>query len=789
MPALLEGYRPLTGVPDELLDSAGAIRPVWRDLIGHLSALSAEQTAKHFARADQYLSDAGVFYRQYGEAGASERSWPLSHMPVLIAEEEWREIAEGLIQRADLLEDVAADLYSENRLIAEGHLPASLFAQSGEWLRPLVGVKPRKGHFLHFLAMEIGRGPDGRWWVLGDRAQVPSGAGFALENRVATMRSFSDLYPSANVHRLAGFFRAFREALHALKAEDGQRIGILSPGPMSDTYFEHAYIARYLGLTLLEGDDLRVEGGKLYVRTVAGLNEVSVLWRRLDAAWADPLELDETSRLGTPGLVSAVREGSVTVVNALGAGILESRALLAFLPKICRELRGEKLKIPNVATWWCGQAQELAHVRAQANKMFIGPALSTQLPFEADGRTALGGRFVDGEGGSVDEWLVAEGANLVAQEAVTLSTTPAYENGQLVARPMSLRVYLARTGSGWTVMPGGFARIGASADPTATAIRKGGSVADVWVVGRGAVDVPSLLAVAEDVKVRAAPGVLPSRAADNLFWLGRYVERIEAVLRLMRAYHGRFAENPDPDEPLLQVLAEQVATYGANVGEPIPQGLLDAIAAAVNSASHIRDRFSHDGWMALTDLQTTAIRLAETVQAGDDAARAMSVLLRKVTGFSGLVRENMYRFTGWRFLSIGRTLERAQGMTAVLVVFADRNSPVGGLDLALEIGDSTMSHRRRFSVTTLRETVLDLLAFDSLNPRSIAYQLTEARDQIGLLPKSPGSLHLTQPEKAALKIHTRISVASPEDMDTQALLDLRSEILTLAGLISETYLN
>ena len=544
---LLANYRPPPGVADELLDPQGEIRPVWRQFVSHIARLSPDELASRFARGDQYLRDAGVFFRQYGADGPSERAWPLAHIPVLLEEDEAARIAQGLIQRADLLEAVLADLYGPNRLVAEGHLPARLIAGSREWLRPLVGLTPRGGHFLHFIAFEIGRGPDGTWWVLGDRTQAPSGAGFALENRVATARIYADLYAEANVHRLAGFFRTFRDALQGLSHAPDSRVAILTPGPLNDTYYEHAYITRYLGFMLLEGEDITVENGQVMVRTVAGLRPVSVLWRRLDAAFADPLELDATSRLGTPGLVGAVRQGSVTLVNALGSGILETRALLAFLPRIARALTGEPLILPNIATWWCGQKAERDHVRANKDRMMIGPALSTRLPFEPDDTTVLGARFRDKARASFDTWLEADGADLVGQEAVMLSTTPAYENGGLVPRPMSLRMFLARTPQGWQVMQGGFARIGSTPEPSAIAMQHGGTAADVWVVSPRPVETVTMLPTGTAAYARVRPGVLPSRAGDNLFWLGRYVERAEGTMRLLRAWHVRLAETADPE--------------------------------------------------------------------------------------------------------------------------------------------------------------------------------------------------------------------------------------------------
>ncbi len=762
---LLASYRPPAGASDELIDRDGRIRPVWRQFIGHLATLTPEELHHRFARGDQYLRDAGVYFRQYGTDGTSERAWPLAHIPVLLEEEEHARIARGLIQRANLLETVLADLYGPNRLVADGYLPASLVAGSREWLRPLVGIHPRGGHHLHFVAFEIGRGPDGTWWVLGDRTQAPSGAGFALENRVATSRIYSDLYAEAHVHRLAGFFRSFRSALQGLSNDPDARIAILTPGPLNDTYFEHAYIARYLGFMLLEGEDLTVENGRVMVRTVAGLRPISVLWRRLDAAFADPLELDATSRLGTPGLVGAVRAGSVTLVNSLGSGILETRAFLAFLPRIAEALLGEPLILPNIATWWCGQRAERDHVRAHKDRMMIGSALSTRLPFEADESTVLGNRFRDRARHSFDAWIDADGAQLVGQEAVMLSTTPAFDHGVLVPRPMSLRVFLARTPNGWQVMQGGFARIGNAPDPSAIAMQRGGTAADVWVVSPRPVESVTMLPSGEAPYARVRPGVLPSRAGDNLFWLGRYVERAEGAMRLLRAYHIRLAETADPETPLIAYTADYLEMLGIDVPEPIPSALIGMLESAIISASNVRDRFSIDGWMALNDLAKTARRMSERVTAGDDCARAMSVLLRKLTGFSGLVHENMYRFTGWRFLSIGRSLERSIAMAGALSWLADREAPDGALDLAIEVGDSVMSHRRRYAVTTTRETVLDLLGLDTLNPRSILYHLTEVRDHTAFLPDATANGQMSALSRAVLQTHTHLAVQTPDTCD------------------------
>lgn len=784
----LQSYRPLPGVSDELMTPDGAVRPVWTTFLNHFASLSEAEIPERFARGNQYLNDAGVFFRQYGQDGPNEREWPLSHIPVIIGETEWSGIASGLIQRAELLEQVIADLYGPNRLVAEGFLPASLIAQNPEWQRPLVGVAPKSGHFLHFLAFEIGRGPDGTWWVLSDRTQAPSGAGFALENRVATGRVFNEFFAKAAVHRLAGFFRRFRDHLVELRGESDSRVSILTPGPLNETYFEHAYIARYLGFMLLEGEDLTVENGALMVRTVAGLKPVSVLWRRMDASWTDPLELNETSQIGTAGLVDAVRRGSITVINALGSGILETRALLAFLPAISRHLLGEPLKLPNVATWWCGDASARTYIRDNANTMMLSPALSTALPYATGQPDFIGNTFADHHDGTLSDWIDARAEKIVAQEAVTLSTTPAYEDGALIPRPMSLRVFLARTANGWEVMSGGFARIGKSPDPTAIGMQTGGSAADVWIVGAKRQRQETLLHQTESPYFKSQTGTLPARSADNLFWLGRYVERAEGAVRLLRAYHARLMETADPDAALVAQTAEYLEKIGVAPDEPVPDGLIDMMQSAVNSAGKVRDRFSVDGWLALNDLAQTANGAKRAIRASGDVPRAMGLLLRKITGFSGLVHENMYRFTGWRFLSIGRALERAQRMTDLLSVFADENAPEGALELLLEVGDSAMSMSRRYAVSLSRETVLDLLAMDQQNPRSVLYQLTDMKEHIDVLPGAREHGHMSELARSVLKVHTALEIATPETLTPDALNELRDTIAFLSVELTDAYI-
>lgn len=784
-PSLVADYKLLPGVPDEMIDAGGNIRSGWTPLISALDELGPEELAGRFERADQYLRDAGVYYRKYDGAEGKERAWPLAHVPLILDESEWLTITSGLTQRAELLETIVADIYGNNELVQRGLLPPELIARNDEFLRPMVGIRPASGHFLHFCAFELGRGPDGGWWVLGDRTQAPSGAGFAVENRVATTRALSDIYGEMHVHRLAGFFRGFRDALNGI-SRDG-RVGILTPGQHNETYFEHAYIARYLGFTLLEGEDLVVDNGQVMVRTVSGLQPISVLWRRMDASFVDPLELRYDSRIGTPGLTEALRQGSISMINALGTGILETRAFSAFMPNLCRTLTGRNLELPSIATWWCGGAVERQHVVENFDTMMVGSAFATGLAIEDPRGTVVGGMLPAAERQAMLARLEAEGGAFVGQEQVQLSTAPVHVGGKLEPRPMTLRVYAARTRDGWTVMPGGFARVGSTQDSTAIAMQRGGQAADVWVVSNQPVERVTLLPTEGEKLVRMSSGSLPSRAADNLIWLGRYAERCEAMVRILRAYNARLAEVSNPDQAILKDTRAYLDGIGVDAAVPLPPGLLAAIDSAVHSASQIRDRFSPDGWLALTDLRKTARSFAQRVQSGDDATRAMTVLLRKLAGFSGLVHENMYRFAGWRFLEIGRRLERGIQIAGSVTWCTRKGAPEGALDLLLEVGDSVMTHRRRYAVSAGVNSYVDLLVLDPLNPRSVRFQIAELHQQLEQLPGGIEDGHLSMAAKAALSLDTELRVTEPEDMTTAKLNRLGIEIGNLAGLIADAY--
>src|SRR6186713_2229586 len=484
-------YARLPGIPDEYIGEDGAPRAVWSRFFDAFATLAPAEIERRFGSADRHLREAGVTYRAPGET--ADRIWPLSHLPLIIDEIDWQQLSAGIAQRAQLLEMVLRDLYGEGRLVADGAVPAAAIAGSSEYLRAMSGVKPPGGRYLNLYAADVGRGPDGRWWVLSDRTQAPSGAGYALENRLVLSRAFSNLYKSMNVERVAPFFEAFRDSLRASADRDEPRIGLLTPGAFNETYFEHATIARYLGFLLVEGDDLAVSGDRIHIRTVAGLKRLDVLLRRVDSNFLDPLELNASSHLGVPGLIDVLRKNGVVVANMPGSGVLEARALLGFLSNLARRLLGETLIMPHIATWWCGQKSARDEVLSRLDEVAIEGAYQRGVPgFDSNG-PVLASELDAGGRQRLADAIAARGMDYVGQEVVRLSTMPVWEQGQITSRPFVLRVFAAATPDGWTVMPGGFCRIAEQLDARAISMGDGARAADVWVVSGKTVATSSLL--------------------------------------------------------------------------------------------------------------------------------------------------------------------------------------------------------------------------------------------------------------------------------------------------------
>jgi len=803
--AWTQNYTPLSGIPDEFIGADGAPRQHWHRFLDALAHFDQDDLNQRFATAERRMRDIGVSYRAYGET--KESSWPLSGLPLLISHSEWRDISAGIVQRAGLLERVLADLYGDGHLVSDGVLPAAAVAGSPEFLRPLRGAKPFGGRWLHFYAADIGRGPDGRWWVLGDRTQAPSGSGYALENRLVTSQAFPDLYRDMNVQRLAPFFRDFRDGLARSGERAEPRICLLTSGALSQTYFEQAYLARYLGLLLVEGGDLVAADNKIHVRTIAGLKRADVIWRRIDSEWCDPLELNSASRLGVPGMLESIRSGKVTVANMPGAGLLESRALLAFMPSLARHMLGEDLLLPNIATWWCGQDVQRREVLADLDNMAVSGAFSNQLPGFDGQYTALAAERSQAERDKLVRAIETRGMDYVGQEVVRLSTTPAWDNGQLAPRPFVLRIFAASTPNGWRVMPGGFCRISDQPDARAVTMRGGVQSADVWVLSDKPVEMDTLLPSSDGAKIVRLLGNLPSRAADNLFWFGRYLERVEAILRIIRSLSNRFMEPDAQDKEELRPidrLQRLLASWDAvppKVVKRSPRSVVsDALQdeasygsalsntmAARRAASAIRERLSQDVSQLLGQLEG---RLRMSLQESASEAQMLEQTeqaLHVIAAISGLMNENINRVAGWSFLDMGRRVERGINTVRAVQTFADSDASIELLDVLLDLIDSQITYRSRYLVSAALAPVRDMALLDPFNPRSVAFQVGQIEQHLASLPVLREDGMLEVPRQIALKLKTDMAVEQANLLTTDTMIDYRSRLIDLANAIADRY--
>lgn len=780
------------GAYDELYESAGTLRPHWRPLLDGIGRIGVAEFTDRWDEARRQLEDNGVTYNVYGDQRGTSRPWQLDPLPMLIPAAEWSRIEEGLSQRARLLELILQDLYGEQRLLKDNVLPPEIVFANPSFLRPCFGIDLPGRRWLQLYSCDLGRSPDGSWWVVADRTQSPSGSGYALENRIVISRAFQDIFRDCRVHRLASYFKTLRESLQALAPahRDTPRVVLLTPGPFNETYFEHSYLARYLGFTLVEGADLTVRDNAVYLKTLEGLQPVDVILRRLDDTFCDPLELRGDSLLGVPGLVQAAQAGKVAIANALGTGLVETPALKPFLPALCQHLLGESLKLPSVATWWCGQEEALRYVLDHLGELVIKPAFP-----QAERGPVFGDRLSAAALAELADAIRARPFNYVAQESINLSAAPVWANGRLEPRHFAFRSHLVGTGADdYSVMPGGLTRVTASWDTLVVSMREGGGSKDTWILSETPVAPVSLLPPpGEALTLRRAGRDLPSRIADNLFWLGRYTARAEEVTRLLRGTLIRLTDETGQElRSELPVLVgairglldgtapspfavpadkpEALETYVSHAifdadGPTSLKGLLDALR---QGAWTVRDRISVDSWRILNRLDHD---LAPP-RPGDEAPWGevlifLNEMIVHLAAFSGMAMESMTRAHGWRFLEMGRRLERASATASLLrcalVTVHDPEDPI--LSGVLEVADSSMTYRSRYMNVLQAVPLLDLLLVDESNPRSVAFQLALLSEHVDHLPRDEQQSARSTEQRLALDLLTRLRLA---DMTTLA---------------------
>ncbi len=763
------------GVWDELRGADGALRPAWQAFARQLPAADAglhvaEDLNRRVGQIEQRLRHDGVTHNVFSDtpgAGVSARPWSLELLPLLIEPADWAIIQAGVAQRAELLEQVLADLYGPQTLLHQGLLPAALLLRHPGWLRPMVGAQIAGGQRLHIVAFDLARGPEGRWWLVSQRTQGPSGLGYVLHNRLVIARQFPDAFRELKAQRIASSYRHLLDALEqrAATVSGGHtpRVVLLTPGPYSETYFEHAYLARYLGLPLVEGGDLTVRAEGLFLKTVEGLEPVHGVLRRLDDDWCDPLELRADSALGVPGLLQAARRGQVVLANALGSAFLESPALHGFLPGIAQRLMGQDLSLPALPTWWCGEAPAWADVRQHLDDKILRSS------FPRGGRASQShGPGLDGVDEDPDAWTV--------QGRVRLSRAPTWGGGALTPRPALVRVYAISQGQGrWHVLPGGMTRVSQRED-SSVSMQRGGASLDTWVLTDGPVDGFSMLPQRlqlDDILQRHRP--VSSRTGENLFWLGRYTERTEQLVRLARATLMLIDADAEAPAPLRQALSQLAVRSGlAPLGVPtlvqstrnFERAVLAALGdskggasvafnlqALERTAQGLRERLSSEHWGLMRSMGEGFARALDAAPTElptlAQVLPALDRLTLQLAAATGAQTDRMTRDHGWRLLTVGRLLERLQGLTLRLEIFLQTQAlaSVAGGESLLELFDSVITFRARYQRHEDLLALTDMLVLDAANPRAFAGVLRRLRTEVG---KLPGSAHDLRPLLALL---------------------------------------
>jgi uncharacterized circularly permuted ATP-grasp superfamily protein/uncharacterized alpha-E superfamily protein len=789
-------HRGTPGQFDELRAalSAGAPAPsaepsrLWQQFFGGLGHAGWADLRARQLRVQQRVREDGATYNIYAERGDADRPWPLELLPFIVSAEDWAVIELGVQQRAQLLELALADIYGPQTLLRDALLPPSLVFAHPQYLRPAHGLWPRGGTHLHIAAFDLVRRPDGSFTVLAQRLQAPSGLGYMLENRLIIGPQFHDQFADLRVQRVASAFRSLLDGLmSASPAGERSRIVLLTPGPLNETYFEQVFLARYLGVTLVEGSDLTVRGTRLYLKTLHGLERVHVLLRRVDDEFLDPLELRPDSALGVPGLLQCLRAGELVMANAPGAGFLESPGLSAFWPAVSRRLLDEELLLPAPTTWWCGEEAVWAAQRERLDEFLVAPT------FPSSGISA---QVVSQLGEAAREALVAridaDPASYTLLKPQRPSETPVWSEGQLWPRAAVMRVYALADGTGhWRVLPGALTRVAGrdeSMHDPLLSMQRGASTVDTWVIASGAVDGTSLLPKAlSAAELQGWHRTVSSRAAENLFWLGRYCERAENCARLACV---TLEALPEASGPVLQMLDALARWHGlVPEGVPTPQQSLRLFERALvhglgntsaltsvafnlralrGCARSLRERLSAEHWKLIHEVgDHFEHHLAAVLDEADGHAAApdvLGVLARATThlaAITGAQTDRMTRDDGWRLLSVGRQIERLDMLSHALALAFEFgvHEADDGFSVVLGLFDSVITYRAQFQARREVMPLLHLLVFDTDNPRSLAWVARTMRDRLRKLAR----------QEAAWAAAVTEALPAPDTWDLESL--------------------
>lgn len=773
---------PTEGI-DEVYQSTGEMQPHWDYLLKSLQTLGSDAIEERQKKVRRILRDDGATYKIYDEPQANQ-TWQLNPIPLLISSAEWAQTEMALIERAECFNLLLQDIYGERQLIKQGIIPPELIHSHPGFLRACQGIRLAGQHQVILHGVDLVRAPNGQMCVTADRTQAPSGAGYALENRTVMNRVFPSLFRDSHVHRLAHFFSRLRQKLVSLNPNDGiPRIVVLTPGAYNETYFEHAYLANYLGFQLVQGSDLTVRNGYVWMKALDGLKRVDVILRRVDDNYCDPVELKGDSQLGVPGLLDVARQGHVAIANPLGSSVLENPALLRYLPDISKALLGRELRMPSVKTWWCGNPQDLEYVCSNLKNLLIKPTYRKPGIYEV-------------YGAELDETKLQAWQNRIrknpyqfaAQEYIPSAKTPTWHQGKLQARAYILRTFAVAAEQSYAVMPGGLTRVNLDGDKKIISNQRGSVSKDTWVI---ASEPEKQLSLRTQEKYSSQENVseLPSRVVENLFWMGRYAERADASLRLLRTVFLQINKTETlPDNvyrTLLSAITQVTSTYPGFVNQdknlllnPEPEmisvildpqrigSVANNIHWMIKAAEQVKEQLSSDTQRVINTIGDELDELKTLLKPDSLSApeEALTRLVSALLAFAGLINESMIRGNGWHFMELGRRLERALQMVAsVRALLTHRFEDMEQealVESALLCGEALIPYRRRYQNGIQVAQGLEMLLLNPNNPRSLIYQLQQLDAHFAEIPKQEAGLATEQ--KLLLEASTALRLSDSQ---------------------------
>ncbi len=826
---LLQSYKEKINSYDEVLDQNGEIKPYWKGLFDTLEAIGIDELEVRNQEIVKKLQENGVTYNVYDANQESNRPWKLDPIPFLIHESEWKTIEQGLKQRARLLDLILKDLYGPQTLIKNAIIPAELVFDNAGFLLPCFDIRQKYDKQLLNYAADLARGPDGKMWLLDNRTQSPSGAGYALENRLVMSKVFPELNEKTSRKRLSPYFNQLQQTVDTLgnNSNENPNVVFLTPGPGNETYFEHVYLSSYLGYTLVQGNDLLVRDGFVWLKSIDQLERVDVIIRRLDDEWCDPLELRRDSLLGIAGLLQVIRLGNVTVLNPPGTSIIENYGLMAFMQNACKFLLQEPLLISSIATWWCGHAKELGYVLANLPKLIIKKTNRKQ------GFRSIYARLLNEQQLEDLKNLIRKNPkDFVAQEEVSLSTTPAFVDGSIEPRYAAIRAFLIADGEDYKVMQGGLTRSSAVKDKFEISNQLGGISKDTWVI----TDAPTEnheKSVERKNTNNQLNNSLTSRNAENLFWLGRLSERTMALRSFLKIILNRLNENvvkhgneqPEFLVVLLKSLTHLTQTYPGFVGKeakdgevfnneaifanPITELLLLIndpkktgsvvynIQSLLNTINQVSEKWNNDTRHIINLLEDSLFTLKNTNNI-NYVNHALDKLHIRLFSFYGNIYETSPRDNGFYLMEAGKNVERLLSLISVFrstfnYKKVDEEEALL-MEAILENHHLLAQYRHIYKSHLSLKAVINMVFLEKNLTYTLSFLLNMLTNYLSKLPKTNEPNQLSIAEKSALKASTIIKLVDVDgllkvDETTQFRPELDQTLSDVFELISNVSTN